>query len=376
MWVKALELLLSKFTAQELEKVDVISGCGQQHGSVYWANGALNILKILDSKLSLKDQLQNSFSILESPIWMDSSTTEQTRVLEDVVGGSDKMAQITGSAGIERFTGSQILKIRLDSPHIYENTERISLVSSFIASILIQKYAPIDVSDGSGMNLLDIQSKTWVDVLLKATGNDLIGKLGSKVAKGSDIVGNIGHFFVDKYKFSSRCVVSAFTGDNPASLSSMVWEGGDLMISLGTSDTLFLSVEDPITNTFSHVLCHPNLNDSYMAMIVYKNGSLTREAVRDEFCQSSWDLFNQQILNTEPGCNGYMGFYYKVPEISPRIRAGFFFYNGLQRVQKVGNNLHPRLIIESQFMAMKRHATKIGFSPQRIIATGIIEIGF
>jgi len=30
-----------------------------------------------------------------------------------------------------------------------------------MASIFIGKYAPIDTSDGSGMNLLDINTKKW-----------------------------------------------------------------------------------------------------------------------------------------------------------------------------------------------------------------------
>ena len=145
MWVNALDLLLSKFTPKELQLVDVVSGCGQQHGSVYWAKGALNTLKGLDSERDLKDQLVKAFSVLECPIWMDSSTTDQMRILENVVGGPQKLAEITGSAGFERFTGSQILKIIMETRLNYDNTERISLVSSFIASLLIQEYSSIDV---------------------------------------------------------------------------------------------------------------------------------------------------------------------------------------------------------------------------------------
>ena len=373
MWVNALDLLLSKFTPKELQLVDVVSGCGQQHGSVYWAKGALNTLKGLDPERDLKDQLVKAFSVLECPIWMDSSTTDQIRILENVVGGPQKLAEITGSAGFERFTGSQILKIIMETRLNYDNTERISLVSSFIASLLIQEYSSIDVSDGSGMNLLDIHSKKWSNRILQAIDPDLEDKLGSQLVLGSDIVGNIGNYFVKKYSFSPKCIVSAFTGDNPASLSCMIWEQGDLMVSLGTSDTLFLALKDPVPNNFSHVLCHPNHLDLFMGMIVYKNGSLTRKAIRDEFCHSSWDVFNQFIIDTEPGCNGYLGYYLKVPEISPRIiESGFYYFKGLMSVSKVDDNLHPRLIIESQFMAMKRHATKIGVSPRQIYATGNI----
>ena len=39
--------------------------------------------------------------------------------------------------------------------------QRISLVSSFGASLFLCKYAGIDLSDGSGMNLLDIHKRAW-----------------------------------------------------------------------------------------------------------------------------------------------------------------------------------------------------------------------
>lgn len=45
--------------------------------------------------------------------------------------------------------------------------QRISLVSNFLASLFLGDYAPIDWSDGSGMNLLNIRTKDWNDLLLE-----------------------------------------------------------------------------------------------------------------------------------------------------------------------------------------------------------------
>lgn len=81
------------------------------------------------------DQLENAFSIKESPIWMDSSTTAECRAIEKAFGGALELVHVTGSHAYERFTGPQIKKIFDTRPEIYSSTERISLVSSFMTRL-------------------------------------------------------------------------------------------------------------------------------------------------------------------------------------------------------------------------------------------------
>jgi len=88
MWVEAFDLVLRKLRKVNFpfDKVVAISGSGQQHGSVYWAKGALEShLKQLDpSKGGLVTQLQDAFSINDSPVWMDSSTSAQFMLREQL----------------------------------------------------------------------------------------------------------------------------------------------------------------------------------------------------------------------------------------------------------------------------------------------------
>lgn len=66
----------------------------QQHGSVWWAKGCNELVSSLDSTKFLHEQFPLAFSLLESPIWMDSSTKKWCTKLEDAVGGPE-VFQIT-----------------------------------------------------------------------------------------------------------------------------------------------------------------------------------------------------------------------------------------------------------------------------------------
>ena len=84
----------------------------QQHGSVYWSHDAATLLSSLDPGKTLTEQLvPNAFSIPQSPIWQDSSTTQECRELDEAVGGKQALADLSGSRAYERFTGPQIAKV-------------------------------------------------------------------------------------------------------------------------------------------------------------------------------------------------------------------------------------------------------------------------
>lgn len=119
------------------------------------------LLPTLDFEKPLVEQLGDAFSVKDSPIWMDCSTTEQCRAIEKAVGGALELSKLTGSCAHERYVGPQIRKIFEKQPEVYKVTERISLVSSFMTSLLIGGHASIDHTDGAGMNLMDIKLKAW-----------------------------------------------------------------------------------------------------------------------------------------------------------------------------------------------------------------------
>lgn len=379
MWIEAIDLLLSRLKEEsiDLSLINAISASGQQHGSVYWRKNALSTLSSLKSTSSLGEQLSNSFSITDSPIWMDSSTSVECAELEKAVGGAQNLAQITGSRAYERFTGNQILKIRKHKEREYTETERISLVSSFIPSLFLGSYAPIDTSDASGMNLYDITSHRWHETLINAISTDLKDKLGDVVIAGKAL-GNISCYFVEKYGFNRSCLVASCTGDNPASLVGMALREGDIAISLGTSDTVFMWINKPKPSAIhGHILCNPLDYNAYFAMTCYKNGSQTRERIRDSYAKSSWKLFSNYLENTPRGNDGKIAFYFDLREIYPLVQGDFRFDSLDNQLPQDETYNDPateiRACIEGQFIRLRSHMDVLGCDiteKTRILATG------
>ncbi|XP_011871845.1 PREDICTED: xylulose kinase isoform X2 [Vollenhovia emeryi] len=375
MWVKALDMILDKLRVcgVDFSKVAAISGCAQQHGTVYWGKGSRGRLQRLDPIKFLHEQFATSFSVTHSPVWMDSSTTKECCVLEEIVGGPHKLAEITGSRAYERFSGPQIAKIARTKPDAYCGTERISLVSSFIASLFVGDYAPIDWSDGSGMNLLNIRTKDWDDMLLETCASGLREKLGKPVSSYSDI-GPVSPYFVERFGFNEECRIIAFTGDNPGSLVGMRLKEGDIACSLGTSDTLFLWLNEPTTITDGHVLCNPVDEQTYMALLCFKNGSLTRERIRNDAAQGSWQIFNELLESTPRGNFGNFALYFDTQEILPFVTGDYRYNKANDEISRYSSKeVEVRALIEGQFVAKRAYAEDLGFviGPNtRIIATG------
>ena len=103
----------------------------------------------------------------------------------------------------------------------------------------------------------------------------------------------------------------------------------------GTSDTVFVWLSEPKPQLTGHVWPNPVDEDAFMALLCYKNGSLTRfgwilslifsicqlsyndssrchnaqirERVRDTCADSSWSMFDELLNSTTRGNYGNLG---------------------------------------------------------------------
>ncbi|XP_055599844.1 xylulose kinase [Uranotaenia lowii] len=383
MWVKALDMVLDRLVVQggDLSMVAAVSGSAQQHGSLYWSRSGVQTLRSLDADKFLHTQIDDSaFTVHRTPIWMDGTTGKQCEEMEEGVGGRDRMVELTGSKCYERFTGPQIRKVFQQRPDCYRNTERISLVSSFLASIFLGDIAPIDYADGSGMNLLDIRKRAWSEECLAACAPNLDTKLGTPVPTNT-VIGSIGQFFVQRYNFNTACKVVAFTGDNLSALSGMVIGDDWLAISLGTSDTIMMKIKEPSNLQDGHVLLHPT-DFGYMGLLCFRNGSLVRDIFKRAEANDNWENFSELLDSTPRGNFGNMAIHFISKEIIPPAKGSLRWNKSsnledselARGVLKYSSpQTEIRALIEGQMLNRKTYAAEMGFSfgeNTRILATG------
>jgi xylulokinase len=409
MWLEAFDLVLRRLKEDGLDfgRVKGVSGAGMQHGTVFWGLDAEKMLGSLNPKKTLLEQLGKGehavFSHPHSPNWQDASTQKQCDMFDQHLGSPEKLAEVTGSKAHHRFSGPQILRFRTKYPDHYSHTSRISLVSSFVASIFLGRVAPIDIGDAGGMNLWDIHESRWHEGLLELCAGSraevatLRAKLGDVRQDGGGSIGSIASYFVKRFGFASDCNVVPCTGDNPSTILALPLRASDAMVSLGTSTTFLMSTPQYKPDPAYHFMNHPTTPGLYMFMLCYKNGGLARENVRDALNTAagapakSWDLFDKTATQTPPMHRANpdepqrMGLFFPRPEIVPNVQAGTWRYlhtpatgalhATAPRAGDSSNRDWPlpetdaRAILESQFLSLRLRSQAL-VAPQTDPATG------
>ena len=285
------------------------------------------------------------------------------------------------------------MRFRRRYPNAYQETSRISLVSSFLASIFLGRIAPFDRSDVCGMNLWDVQAGTWNKSLLELTAGSsnvsaLESKLGQVAEDGGGDLGKINSYFVERFGFNSDCSIVPFTGDNPATILALPLRPNDAIVSLGTSTTFLMSTPMYKPDPMVHFFNHPTTAGLHMFMLCYKNGGLAREQVRDAINQNShssssgsknWETFDSACAATSP-CGQTsdtslmkLGLFFPRPEIVPNMRAGEWRF-GYDTENEVLTETGPgwrrpiddaRAIVESQMLSLRLRSRDLVESPGR-----------
>ena len=201
--MQGLKELLEGFPKEE---VAGISFGGQMHGLV-----------ILDDK----DEV-----IRPAILWNDGRTTEECDYLNNGIG-KETLSKYTANISFTGFTAPKILWVKNKEPENFARIKKIMLPKDYLAYKLTGEHCT-DVSDASGMLLLDVKNRCWSKEMCEICGitTDMLPKL----YESYECVGTVLPEIAKELGLSENVKVAAGAGDN-----------GKCNISLGTSGTIFIS---------------------------------------------------------------------------------------------------------------------------------------
>lgn len=195
-----------------------ISFGGQMHGLV-----------ILDDK----DEV-----IRPALLWNDGRTYEECDYLNNVIG-KEKLSEYTANIAFTGFTAPKILWIKNKEPENFVRINKIMLPKDYLAYKLSGVHCT-DVSDASGMLLMDVKNRCWSKEMCDICGIT-VDQLPS-LYESYEVVGTVLPEIATQLGILPECKVVAGAGDNAAAAVGTGTVGdGMCNISLGTSGTIFIS---------------------------------------------------------------------------------------------------------------------------------------
>ena len=173
-------------------------------------------------------------------LWNDGRTGNQTDYLNQNIG-KDKLSEYTANIAFAGFTAPKILWMKENEPGNYKKITKIMLPKDYLAYRLSGSFCT-DVSDASGMLLMDVKNRCWSKEMLVICG--ITEEQLPKLYESYEVVGTLKPDVANELGFSESVKVIAGAGDNAAAAVGTGTVGdGRCNISLGTSGTIFISSE-------------------------------------------------------------------------------------------------------------------------------------
>ncbi|MCI5919644.1 MAG: xylulokinase [Roseburia sp.] len=288
--IEGVKELLQGFDAKE---VAGISFGGQMHGLV-----------VLDEK----DEV-----IRPAILWNDGRTTKECDYLNQTIG-KEKLSEYAANIAFTGFTAPKILWMRENEPENFKRIKKIMLPKDYLAYKLTGTFCT-DVSDASGMLLLDVKNRRWSDEMCEIC--HITKEMLPKVYESYECVGTVKPEIAEELGLTANVKVAAGAGDNAAAAVATGTVGdGKCNISLGTSGTIFVSSKKfgVDENNALHAFC--DANGAYHLMGCMLSAASCNKWWNDEILQTK-DYAKEQEQIKKLGENHVYYLPYLMGERSP-----------------------------------------------------------
>lgn len=282
--------------------------------------------------------LDKDYKVLRKAIiWCDQRSSAECNQITDAIG-SKRLIEITANPALTGFTASKILWVRNNEPEIYEKVYKILLPKDYIRFKLTGEFAT-EVSDASGMQLMDIPGRKWSDEVLEKLKieKSMLGKL----YESQEISGKVNREASSLTGLKEGTPVAGGAGDQAAgAIGNGIVRPGVVSSTIGTSGVVFAFSQnvtiDPLGRV--HTFCHAVPN-TWHIMGVTQGAGLSLKWFRDNFCIEEkrtaelmkvdpYMLMDKEAEKVDAGCNGLIYLPYlmgeRTPHLDPNAKGVFF----------------------------------------------------
>jgi len=271
-----------------------------------------------------------------SIIWCDQRTAAECAEITERVGAR-RLIELTANPALTGFTASKILWVRNHEPHIWEKCRRILLPKDYIRYKLTGEFAT-EVSDASGMQLLDVPGRCWSQEVLDRLEIDE-AMLGL-VYESPEITGEISASAAAVTGLCAGTPVVGGAGDNAAAaVGTGVAAAGRAFTTIGTSGVVYAHTDAPLIDPAGrvHTFCCA-VPGAWHVMGVTQAAGLSLRWFRDQFCAAEreaaaamdtdpYALMDREAALSPVGANGLFYLPYlmgeRTPHLDPDARGAF-----------------------------------------------------
>lgn len=229
--------------------VDAIGVTGQMHGSVF-----------LDASGNV---------VRPALLWNDQRTVAECEEIERTLG-RDTLFKIAKNPMLTGFQAPKLLWLRNHEPSNFAKVAQVLLPKDYIRYKLTGVFAT-EVSDASGVGLLDVSARQWSKELITSLNFDI--DLFPQVVESDEITGHTRGVA----SLADGIPVVGGGGDQAAAaVGTGAVVPGVTSVSLGTSGVVFTSLDQPSHDPSgaAHVFCHANRAWHAMGVMLSCGGAL------------------------------------------------------------------------------------------------------
>ncbi len=273
----------------------------------------------------------------KSIIWCDQRTAAEVAEMNQKLG-EKKLIEITANPALTGWTAAKILWVKNNEPEIYEKCRHILLPKDYLRFILTGEYAT-EVSDASGMQLLDVPKRRWSEEVCKTLDIDM-SMLG-RVYESCEVTGTVTKKMADRLGLCEGTIVVGGAGDNAAAaIGTGVCEDGKAFTTIGTSGVVFAHTSGISIDPKGRVhTCCAAVPGAWHVMGVTQGAGLSLKWFRDNFCNAEKEtakymgvdeyyLMDKEAMTVPVGANRLLYLPYlmgeRTPHLDPDARGVFF----------------------------------------------------